>query len=178
MNNSGSSDTPSEQAVTSETGGGETQRRPSLLLIFLVVAAVSLALYFGVNVLGVLFAMIAPPKPPVPAGLTEIGHESEAYGVDLWTYTSLSDPCEYVAQFEQFGVCSVAPLQCGEIRTTPDLQLEASQVARCAGEQEFSIFTMQWWARIARVNADGSTRLELEREVFWIGEGEQQVGNR
>ncbi|MBK8025631.1 MAG: hypothetical protein IPK19_30625 [Chloroflexi bacterium] len=184
MNNSGSNDPALTGAPPGSADSADGQpasprsRFPSVTLILLVGIALTLAAYIGVNVLGVLVGILAPPLPPVPAGLTEIDHVNEAYGVDIWTYTSPADPCEIVTAFEETGFCTVAPLQCGELRTEPDQQLETSLAARCAGEVEFSIFTMQWWARIFQVNADRSTRLELEREVFWIGDGERQIQSR
>ncbi len=174
MNNSGSSDEALiAEGKTDGDGAPIARGSPSAIVVLLLIAGVALAIYIGTNVLGVLFGMVAPPLPPIPAGLIEVSHESENYGVDLWTYTSAVDPCEIVPQFGQSGVCTYAPMQCGALRNVPDDTFETDIVARCTGKVEFSIFTMEWWALISRVIADSSTQVELEREVFWIGNGSQ-----
>jgi hypothetical protein len=174
MNNSGSSD---EQLIVDERTDGErapiARRSPSVMLVLLLIAGVAMAIYFGTNVLGVLFGMLAPPLPPLPAGLTEVSHESESYGVDLWTYTSADEPCGIALQFQETTLCSYAPMQCGALQEVPNYGFETNIIARCTGSQEFSIFTMEWNARVYRVSADGSSKVELEREVFWIGNGTQ-----
>lgn len=173
MNNSGSAnDTSVTQEPEIENGGNSPRRSPSLLLVLLLILGLVLAIYIGTNVIGVLFGMVSPPLPPLPTGLTETNHINEAYGADVWTYASAEDGCSFVEFYQQFGVCTVAPFQCGELREPPNLSTgETTVTARCTGGQEFSIFNMKWWALISRLNTDGTTRIELEREVFWIGEG-------
>ncbi len=163
--------TDAEAEATEEAQGS---RIPPLILIPLLIVLLGLALYIGANVLGVLFAVIAPPSPPLPPNMTQIEHTSEAYGVDDWKYTTTTDACEVVKSIEQNdGVCLLMPLQCADAQaTTGDFQINDSLVARCGGKVAFSIFNMQWWAHVTR-NSDTETQLELHREVYWIGTGPQ-----
>jgi len=149
-------------------------RRPIALFIVLIFAF-GLALILGFNVLRVLYGVIAPPLPPLPGGMTEVSHESEAYGADVWSYTTTANPCEVLAFYEaQGGTCVTSPLECtGSLY--PNLDTPSSQVGRCHGSVEFSIFHMQWWSEVVRnrESTDTPTILNLEREVFWIGTGPQ-----
>lgn len=149
-------------------------RRFPLLGVVLLVAVVGLALYIGVNVLSVLFAVVAPPLPPMPPNIVQTSHENVAYGVDRWKYTSTTDGCTLLRYLqENGGVCTLAPMQCGEDPNTPGaFQISDGLVARCNGRQDFSIFSMTWFGLIIR-EGDGSTRLDLDREVFWLGTGPQ-----
>ena len=166
----------SEPESTARVGcrGADASRRPSPLLILLLIVVLGLALFVGTNVLGVLFAVIAPPMPPLPPNMTEIEHTSVAYGVDDWKYTSPTDACEVVkAIVQNGGDCQLMPLQCADAQTTTgDFQVNTALVARCGGKVAFSIFNMQWWAHVTR-NSDTETQLELHREVYWIGTGPQ-----
>lgn len=149
-------------------------RRPSLLVILLLLAVLALAFFIGTNVLGVLYAVVAPPLPPLPPDLTQISHESPAYGVDDWKYSTTQDACD-VVQFvqEQGGVCVLAPMQCGAYRDAhTDFTIGTSIVARCTGKIDFSIFHEQWSSVILR-NLDATVRYDLSREVYWIGTGPQ-----
>ena len=149
-------------------------KRPPLILIPLLIVVLVLALYIGTNVLGVLFAVIAPPNPPLPPDMTQIEHTSAAYGVDDWKYTSPTDACEVVKYIESSdGECQLMPLQCSDAQaTTGDFIVNDTLVARCGGKVAFSIFNMQWWAHVTR-NSATETQLELHREVYWIGTGPQ-----
>lgn len=134
------------------------------------------ALLIGFNVLRVLYGVIAPPLPPLPPDMSEISHESDAYGADVWRYTAASDPCAAAVYFEsQGGTCDYSPMQCAVQDTAPADGLPETVVARCHGAVAFSIFHMQWWALVTRDNANGGTRLALEREVFWIGTGPREA---
>lgn len=163
MNNSGSPESDDKPA----------SRRPPVLLIFLAVAF-GLALIVGFNILRVLYGVIAPPLPPLPAGMTETSHVSEAYGADVWGYTSPEQPCAAAAYLEsQGGTCQYSPLQCSESDSVPFTGSSTTVIARCHGATAFSIFHMQWWAEIIHDNntTETPTILNLEREVFWIGTG-------
>lgn len=151
-----------------------SSRRLPLLAIPLLLIALLLALYVGTNVLGVLFGVIAPPLPPLPADMQQVEHTSEAYGVDYWKYTAPTDACEVVVHLEaNGGVCQLAPLQCGEFRETDGSFTTSDRfVARCGGQVDFSIFNMQWWALVMRT-PDDLTQLEFGREVYWLGTGPQ-----
>jgi len=148
-------------------------RRLSLLAIPLLVIVVVLAAYIGINVVSVLFAVVSPPLPPIPPNVVQTSHESTAYGVDYWRYTSTEDGCVLVRYLqENGGVCQIAPAQCA----APEGQLGAATldgiVARCEGRQDFSIFTMTWFGMVIR-EAPGKTQLQLDREVYWLGTGPQ-----
>ncbi len=148
-------------------------RRPSVWLI-VVAVAFGLALIVGFNILRALYGLIAPPLPPLPSGMTEISHVSEAYGADVWGYTSADQPCAAAAYLvSQGGTCQYSPLQCTDSGIVPFTDFPTTIVARCHGGVSFSIFHMQWWAEILRDNRSNEmpTVLNLEREVFWIGTG-------
>ncbi len=158
--------TPQESSAAS--------RRPPLLALILLLAVVAVAVYIGTNVLTVLFAVIAPPAPPMPSNMVEATHVSDGYGVDRWTYTSTGDACQLVQYIlDNGGVCHVAPMQCGEYRELhEDFTIVDSVVARCDGQIPFSIFNQQWWAIVTRQPPD-KIQLEVNREIFWIGTGPQ-----
>ena len=162
------SDTPS---VSSDSPASPPR---ALLITLLVVGVISLLLaaYIGVNVIGVLYGMVAPPLPPVAQGMTEIRYTQKAYGVDTWMYRSGSDGCDLLEMYNAAGLCNPVPLQCGELRQAYSSNMPREIVARCGGEQQFSIFTMQWNSYIFRL-PDGTSEVELEREVFWIGTGRE-----
>lgn len=149
-------------------------RRIPVLAIILLVAAVALAIYIGTNVLGVLFAIVVPPSPPVPPNMDLASHESVSYGVDTWKYTTSGDACEVVQYIQDNGgVCRLAPMQCGEYRELHEqFDIATSVVGRCDGKVDFSIFHMQWYAILTRL-PNTLVQLELHREVYWIGTGPQ-----
>ena len=157
-----------------EASAAPAPRRIPVLALVLLVAVVALGIYIGTNVLGVLFAVVSPPLPPLPPGMDAVSHESDSYGVDLWKYTTTGDACEVVQYIQDNGgVCRVAPMQCGEYQEdNSGFTVANSVVARCVGSVEFSIFNMQWWALIMR-QPDTRISLELHREVYWIGTGPQ-----
>jgi hypothetical protein len=145
--------TPAPEPPAQATAVAAPRRVPALA-IMLLIATVALAIYIGTNVLGVLFAVVSPPTPPLPSGMDLVSYDSESYGVDLWKYTSAGDACAVVQYIQDNGgVCQVAP-------------------AQCSRDGDFSIFNMQWWALVMRL-PNRLTQLELHREVFWIGTGPQ-----
>jgi hypothetical protein len=134
----------------------------------LALAVVLLALYIGAQVLSVLYGIVMPPQPPRPNDVLEVSHQSDAYGVDSWEYTAPGDPCAVVQFYEaRGGACVVGVGLCG--REGSD-QLETPAAAVCSGQTPFSIFNMHWSATIFPNSAD-SSRLEVKREVYWIGTG-------
>lgn len=149
----------------------EQAERPGGCSPLLVVAALFLlagAVYVGVQVLGVLYGIVLPPQPPRPSNAVETRHESIAYGVDRWEYTVPINACEIVQFYEADGaVCIVERSQCG--REGSEI-VEGSALARCSGNTSFSIFNMRWSAAIFPVDAN-SSRLEINREIYWIGTG-------
>jgi len=173
MNNNGSPDPGGILVATSGTTEGGTPRtRRSTVLLIVLALAVLLALYIGSNVLGVLYGMVAPPLPPALSDLTQISYENAAYGVDSWLYSTPRAACDVAADYARLGVCQLAPLQCGDLREVPNPDITRQVAALCSGEQAFSIFTMQWSARIFS-KLDETTEIEMAREVFWIGTGKE-----
>ncbi len=165
-------DTSSSESAQ-DTAHPETRRRIPFLGLALLVGVVALAGYIGVNVLTVLFAVVSPPLPPMPANLVEISHENVAYGVDRWRYTSTEDACSLVKFLEDnSGVCVYAPLQCATNPEQTNRFAADGLVARCDGSIDFSIFTMNWFGLVVK-NSDSQSRLDLDREVFWLGTGRQ-----
>ncbi len=161
MNNSGSAD-----------AAARVQRpRPPLLLIVIMGLALVAAVVVGVTVLPVLYGVIAPPMPPVPLNATENSRTTQAYGVDVTVYDSADDPCALIQFYIDSGYqCRLAPLQCGALRETIP-GFERVLVGECSGEQAFSIFDMEWNARIYRFQSTDMAQVEMAREVFWIGTG-------
>lgn len=140
----------------------------SILIIIVALAFVVLALFIGTQVVSVLFGIVMPPLPPVPSSAVEISHESTDYGVDSWEYSTSSEACGVVLFYETSGgTCIAAQGQCGREGTD---QIEPPAVAQCRGEVPFSIFHMRWSAAIYP-NGNEGTRIDLQREVLWIGTG-------
>lgn len=145
-------------------------RRPRLVLLLGVVALV-LAVFIGSQVLGVLFGIVFPEKPPLPPDVKELSHESTSYGVDSWLYSSDEDACTVLEFYQaQATKCTVSPFGCGA-----DMVLEnthpGEHVALCSGEKAFSIFLMTWDVNIA--TGDGTTtqtEFRLSRKVYWAGD--------
>lgn len=143
------------------------QRWTSWIWIVAALLITILALYIGIQVIGVLYGMVMPPLPPLPGSAVETSHVSRDYGVDQWSYTTTTDACSVVQFYEtNGGVCSVAQGQCNRADGEP---VEWPLLAQCTGRRGFSIFSMDWRARIYA--EDTGTRLEVEREIFWIGTG-------
>jgi hypothetical protein len=144
-------------------------RRPRLVLLLGVVALI-LAVFIGSQVLGVLFGIVFPEKPPLPPNVREISHESTSYGVDSWFYGSDEDACAVLVYYQgQATKCTVAPFGCGS-----DMVLQTTRsgqhVALCSGEKDFSIFMMTWDVNIATGDElTGQTQFRLDRKVYWAG---------
>ena len=165
----------------SSSGSPETEprtaRRLSLVTLIILAAVTIPTIIVGFNLLRVIYGVIMPPPPPLPPDVTQISHESEAYGVDKWRYSAAQTPCELAEYYISIGVtCSLAPMQCGSSIDTETYGLDTSLVARCRGAADFSVFHSQWAAEIARDNTspDAPAILDIEREVYWIGTGPQQ----
>ncbi len=144
-------------------------RRPRLTLLLGGVALL-LLFYIGTQVMGVLYGIVFPVQPPLPSNVHEISHENDDYGFDSWLYGTDIEACEVVAFFEsENGSCIRAPGRCNA-STIIDIDTPGQHVARCSGEQEFSIFAMRWNAIIATGDeVSGKTQFRLEREIFWSG---------
>jgi hypothetical protein len=133
--------------------------------VILGALALLLALVVGREAVGVLFGVVNPPLPPLPAGLREISHRNEAYGVDTWRYVSADEACAVVETFSAEGAaCFLNVLPC-------DARMSQSRnvsVARCQGVLEFSIFRMVWSALIFATGSEAkSSEVEVRRQIQW-----------
>ncbi len=133
--------------------------------VVLSALALTLAVTVGGQVVGVLFGVINPPLPPLPAGLRELSHQTHAYGVDTWRYASAEAACRIVEAFEALGAaCFLNVLPC-DARMS---QMRNVSVARCQGVLEFSIFRMTWSALVFATGADvQTTEVEVRRQIQW-----------
>ena len=140
----------------------------ALALVALVVVAV-----FGPRLIGILFAVMAPPEPPVPGGVRLLAYNRQVYGVDRWTYDIDQDVCQLVTFYQdQGGQCPVMPPRClTEGQDASSLQQSNDYVAVCSGETKFSIFAMRWRFTVP-VKSIGSSRVQfdLNRGVSWTGD--------
>jgi hypothetical protein len=149
----------------------ETQPKRGLpLFLALVAAGVALliAVVAGPRLVGLLFGIASPPTPPVPEGVTQVGYEQLAYGVDRWTYTTEGNICELISYYESHeGQCPILPPSCQSGSPSVDKDL----LARCYGDVEFSAFMMRWRLEVPHRagNAPG-VRFELSRQISWMGD--------
>jgi hypothetical protein len=143
--------------------------RSRLFLVLLLVGVIA-AFFFSVRIFGVLYAVVFPPSPPLPAGAREISHDGGSYGVGEWVYGSDDDACAVIAYYEaEGGLCVMTPGVCGE--SGFEYSGPGTQTAgQCSGYVDFSIFSMTWEAIISGGYDDGDqTRIQLQREVLWTG---------
>ncbi len=145
-------------------------RRLPWRLLILGTAVLAMAIFIATQVIGILFAIVLPPAPPVPPNSTVMEHSSAAHGVDDWLYGSTTSACDVVRYFvASGGECRIAPLTCGTEQQL-DVDREGQHVARCTGESYFSIFAMRWDVSIATgYRENGQTHFRLTREIFWTG---------
>lgn len=175
MNRPGSPDTPPEQLDEAESRLGG--RRPPLHIILLGVLALALAVFIATQVLGILYAIVLPPPPPLPDAVTVISHTNTAYGVDEWLYSTISAPCQVVIFYEEQGsTCRTAPGWCALTdQPQPDESVNFGgvynqHVALCSGASKFSIFAMSWDVAISTGSGpDELTNFRIAREIYWTG---------
>jgi hypothetical protein len=159
------------QEVAVEEGRGVPWK-----IIVLGVIALVLAVVIGTQVIGVLFVILFPPAPPLPANVTLVSHSNADYGVDEWLYTSNQNVCDVLIFYmERGGQCRIAPLQCGDNRTDDEtltgVDSSGQHIARCVGETTTSIFAMRWQAVIATGSTpETRAQFRLQREIFWSGQ--------
>ena len=163
-------------ADSAETTGSEARPVPWKIIILGIVALV-LAVVIATQVLGVLYVILFPPQPPLPADVSLVRHTNTDYGVDEWLYNSSQSACTVMKFYvEKNGQCRIAPLQCeGDNptydKTLPGVSAFSQNVARCTGETKVSIFAMRWEVDIATgPSPDVPTQFSLTREVFWTGQ--------
>lgn len=165
---------PAPQMGTPD-GASAGGRPVPLKLIFAGIGALVFAVFVGTQVIGVLVAIFFPPLPPLPGNLTVASHTVGDYGVDEWLYESPASACDIVRFYQdQQGVCSIAPLWCGDVRTDDPalsgVNTPGQHVARCQGEIRFSVFAMRWQAIISTADTpEYETEFRVAREIFWTG---------
>lgn len=141
---------------------------PWLALLFGLAALVFIAVT-GPRLVGILFAIISPPEPPVPEGVRLLGYSRQAWGTDIWDFDTQADLCDVTAFYvEQGGVCPILPPRCAPESETGQ---SADFVAVCTGDMEFSIFALRWRFEVPLRSAPGPrVRFSLGREIFWTGD--------
>lgn len=143
--------------------------RGALILASLAVA-LGAAFFVGVQVFGILFAILFPPMPPVLADANLVSSTNHDYGVDDWVYETDINACDVAAFYlEAGGTCRFPPATCSDI--TFVIPQTNQHIARCIGDMEFSLFAMRWRALIATGDQSGApTIFRISREIFWTGE--------
>lgn len=170
MNNIGN-----DKSSKAGTSPSDDHIRVPVGLLILGIIAVGLALVIGSQVIGVLYSIFFPPSPPLPKNVTEISHDNPTYGADDWLYNAVDKPCDVVAYYQsQGGNCRIAPLWCADEREADSTQSghdsRHQNVARCTGNESFSIFSMHWQVTIATGDSEQfPTLFRLNREVYWGG---------
>jgi hypothetical protein len=150
----------------------EDEQRPfPLKWILLSLVILGGACIIGFQIIGVLYVIVFPPTPPVPDGAVEVSHVNTDYGVDQWVYLTTEPACDVLRFYLNEGVqCRLAP-NCDVAPATgaaPNTENTSQVVARCAAEEQASIFAMRWQLIIA-ISPSLRTEFRLEREVFWTG---------
>lgn len=172
MSSSGSPEFDERVMIVVSSDADSVSRRsllPAALIGVLLLAAV---IALSSEALGILYAILLPPTPPLPAGAMLTSHDSEAYGVDTWRYALDQDTCELVTYFESNGgTCQTAPLRCAPDANAAVPPADGERrAARCYGTVSFSQFTMRWQAALSDASDPSApTVLDLTREVFWLG---------
>ncbi len=160
----------------SSTGSAEPRRddavRVPVRLIAVGIVTLILALVIGTQVIGVLYAILFPPTPPLPSTARLISHTNVDYGVDEWLYSVNDAPCDVLRFYrDQADECRVVPLLCGPAQPGSETVTGLNQhIARCEAEVQFSIFALRWEVVIGTgVSVDEPIQIKLNREVFWTG---------
>lgn len=145
----------------------EIPRWRSYGCVIIAIIGVGVSLVLGFQLITIVYAIISPPKPPLPDNVTEISHDNISFGVDEWLYETEQDGCEVLDFFiEHDGVCRIPPATCGSEGFAPPA-IGTQHIGTCTGESEFSIFHMRWHAVISISNE--WTQFQMEREVLWTG---------
>lgn len=160
----------------SSTGSAEPRRddavRVPVRLVVIGIITLILALVIGTQVIGVLYAILFPPQPPLPSAAQLISHTHIDYGVDEWLYTVNDAPCDVLRFYwDQADDCRVVPLICDPAQPGSETVTAANQhIARCEAEVQFSIFALRWEVVIGTgAGAEDGVQIKLNREVFWTG---------
>jgi hypothetical protein len=159
--------------MTESSEAAPPKKRSPLPIAVLLIAGgvVILVALFAVQLLSILYAILFPPLPPLPASVTSIRHSSVSYGVDEWLYTADAEACAVFLFYQPLSQdCPLLPAACENI-TPEEPLLPRTHIAQCSGSQYFSLFAMRWSVNIAAAENDGTkTIFSLMREVFWGGQ--------
>jgi hypothetical protein len=159
------SDTPPESQKV------QTAWSPPLPLIIVALIVLGFSLVVGVQLFGVLFALVFPPDAPVPPRAVQVEYENLAHGKDRWRYELALDPCEVAAFYESHNsTCVFAEAMCSPAGYV-SLGYRRYDAAYCIGTSSYSIFGLRWEVLVETRFRDGAeiTILELDREVLWGG---------
>lgn len=159
MNSAGSA----ESAPRAQRRGWLTALALGLALLLIVVGAQAAA---------ILYALVAPPEPPLPPGAVQLSHSSEAHGLDHWSYSAAENACETVRYYEAVAQrCSVEPIWCFDSsELAPPIGGGGQRVAACTADVPFSLFLMRWNVVIeGGYDPAAPTRLQVSREISWTG---------
>lgn len=145
----------------------EGKRWQSYGCIAIAFIIVGVSLLFGFQLISILYAIISPPKPPLPENIIEVSHDNVSYGVDEWLYETDQNGCEMIDFFiEHEGVCTIPPATCADENFIPP-RIGTQYVGICKGSSDFSIFHMRWQATVFA--SSETTQFQMEREVLWTG---------
>lgn len=145
-------------------------RRPRLTLL-LIAVVIMLAFLIGTQIIGVLYGIVFPPKPPLPPFAREVRHTAGEYGVDEWVYWSSDNACQTLQFYRRYAeTCTVAPMNCDASGMVLGETPRSQHVGRCTGTITFSIFAMRWSANIATGDTNANeTLFSLSRDISWTG---------
>jgi hypothetical protein len=153
-----------DNSVLYNTPASNTPKRAGLWLGVLGIAIV-FALIIGGQILGVLLAIVFPPRPPMIENAIQTGYSQTSYGVDEWVYRVDTLACDVASYYNtQTTGCFIDNRCQGEQLPTTN-----ARVAECKGEMIFSQFAMRWVAIVA-VDAYNPLTSTLKREIFWTGQ--------
>jgi hypothetical protein len=135
-----------------------------ILGVLMVVSAVVLS-----QAVPLLYTIAFPPTLSVPAGTELVRHTQYAQGVDEWVYKAPVRACEVAEHLRTFGI-ECPNFGCGGLAPDePDLY--SGIVTQCYGQQDVSIFKVQWTVMLNPDTSDGMKSLfQVYREMFWGGQ--------
>lgn len=162
-------DSPVESTENDEHEEQPRSKRSWLLLAFIAVVLVAGAV-LGVQLFGILYAIIFPPNAPLPDDITELRHENFAYGADRWVYGTNMDGCFLLETYAEDGAsCNTGPGLCGPNGFNP-VSASSQRIGTCIHTEQFSIFEMRYEVHVTGGYAvEPVTRFELIRDIFWTG---------
>jgi len=130
------------------------------LLVGIVVLIVSLIV--GVQVFSVLYGLILPPLPPIPADSRQIQHDNPLYGQDEWLYGVDQSACDVVRFYAEQHACAL-PTICTSGANVPI----GYDLATCSQTMDFSVFSLAWQADIQPASPPGTTAITVSRQIYW-----------